>query len=574
MTSKPFEENRTGEEATSERRPAEPWWRPITGADFGRHIPDSFNIARACVDLPHPHDTALIVDTAGVSTTHTFGDVASLSRRVAGALGELGLAVGDRVAVMIPQGVEVLAAHLGAFRAGLVTVPLSVKFGAEAVGHRLRDSGARVLIIDAAIHHRIADELVDIPDLAATVLVGEPDMSSGPTGFEPPGFGRLRFDALLASAPEYHGTADTTPDSPAIIIYTSGTTGSPKGAVHGHRALAAHLPGVRIAFDDAPQPDDVFWTPADWAWIGGLFDVLFPALALGCPVVASPDPFTPQGAIDLMRRHRVTLAFIPPTALKHMRGADLPPSADQLVLRMIATGGESLGSALPNWVNATLGVPINEFYGQTEINMTVGTSRSQWTPAPESMGRAFPGFTVAILDPDSRPVPAGEVGEICVAADNPGQFLEYWRQPEKTADKRRDGWIHTGDLGSSDAAGNLWYRGRIDDVISSSGYRIGPGEIEECLLGHPRVAMAGVVGVPDALRGESIQAFVVLTESPGGESDTDRDLIAGQLQVRVKQKLAFYQYPRVIRFLDELPLTTTGKILRRELRRLAGAADA
>jgi acetyl-CoA synthetase len=322
------------------------------------------------------------------------------------------------------------------------------------------------------------------------------------------------------------------------------------------------MPGVRTAFANAPQPGDVFWTPADWAWIGGLFDVVFTAMALGRPVVATPGRLTPAETVAVLRRHRVSATFMPPTALKQLRSAGITAAdAQGLALRIVATGGESLGTALRDWIEATLATVVNEFYGQTEINMVLGTTVDSLPPEPDSMGRAFPGFEVAVLDPEGVPVGAGEVGEICVRAGNPGQFLRYWQQPEATADKVRDGWIHTGDQARRDAAGNFSYQGRADDIISSAGYRVGPGEIEECLLSHPAVAMAAAVGVPDSLRGEAIHAFVVLTEghSPATE-------LADELRQHVKSRLAFYQYPREITFRTELPLTTTGKIMRRELR--------
>lgn len=537
------------------------WWQDLDAAPFAWHIPDEFNIARACTEDQNPADAALIVDAGnGFGHEYTFGDVSALSRKFATVLSDLGLATGDRIGVMVPQGIEVLTAHLGAFRAGIVTVPLSVKFGPDAVTHRLRDSGARLLVIDAEGYTRIRDGLSDIESLEAVLLLADSPVESPPAAVPV-----LSYQRLIEDAAESDYIAATGPDSHAIIIYTSGTTGHPKGALHGHKILPAHMPGVRTAFDCAPQPRDVFWTPADWAWIGGLFDVLFPALAMGCPVVATPDKFTPARALEVMRRHKVTAAFIPPTALKQLRSSGVDRGAAHGVrLRTLATGGESLGEALQAWVTDTFDVAINEFYGQTEMNMTIGTARSTWQPVPGSMGRAFPGFTIALLDPDGQPVNTGDVGEICIAAGNPGQFLEYWNKPDKTREKVHDGWIRTGDLGRTDADGNLWYQGRADDVISSAGYRIGPGEIEECLITHPTVAMAGVIGVPDPLRGEAIHAFVVLTDEA-----TASEQLRRELQTHVKSRLAFYQYPRHITFLDQMPMTTTGKILRRELRTIA-----
>ncbi|MFE7419973.1 AMP-binding protein [Rhodococcus sp. NPDC057529] len=534
------------------------WWQDLDTTPLTWNIPAEFNIARACVDDQNPSDPALIVDVGGYWHQYTFGEVATRSRKFVAVLADLGITAGDRIGVMVPQGIEVLTAHLGAFRAGIVTVPLSVKFGSDAVAHRMNDSGARILVVDSEGYARIRDGLSDIESLEAVLLVGECPTESTSVPMH-------SFQRLLDDATEDNRVAHTGPDSHAIIIYTSGTTGRPKGALHGHKILPAHMPGVRTAFDGAPHPRDVFWTPADWAWIGGLFDVLFPALAMGCPVVATPDKFTPARAIDVMRRHKVTASFIPPTALKQMRSTGVDRAAARDVrLRALATGGESLGDALQEWVTDTFRVAINEFYGQTEMNMTVGTCRSTWEPEPGSMGRAFPGFTVGLFDPVGEQVETGQVGEICIAAKNPGQFLEYWNQPDKTREKVHDGWIHTGDLARADAAGNLWYQGRADDVISSAGYRIGPGEIEECLLSHHTVAMAGVIGVPDQLRGEAVHAFVVLVDEV-----TASEELRQELQAHVKRRLAFYQYPRQITFLDQLPLTTTGKIMRRELRTVA-----
>ena len=540
-------------------RSQRPWLQDLDAEEFNWVIPKTFNITQACIDIQDSDARALIVDDGCVCVEYTFGEIDSLTRKFATVLKELGLSAGDRVGVMVPQGVEVLTAHLGAFRGGMVTVPLSVKFGADAVGHRLRDSRAKVLVVDAEGYARIRSLIVDVPSLETVLVVGDDAPSRS---------GALQVSAyrtLLADAAEDPAVTETSGDSHAIIIYTSGTTGNPKGALHGHRVLLAHMPGVRTAFGDAPKPHDVFWTPADWAWIGGLFDVLFPALAMGCTVVATPDKFTPSRALEVMKRHKITASFIPPTALKQMRSTGVGRvDADGTVLRALVTGGESLGDALQAWVQETFGVEINEFYGQTEMNLTVGTSRAHWTPEPGSMGRAFPGFTVALRDAEGRPVEAGTVGEICVADGNPGQFLGYWDQPEKTQGKVHDGWIHTGDLGRADEDGNLWYEGRVDDVISSAGYRIGPGEIEECLLTHAAVAMAAVIGVPDELRGEVVHAFVVPAEGVKGSEDLRKEL-----QDHVKMKLAFYQYPRQITFLDKLPLTTTGKILRRKLRQQA-----
>lgn len=540
------------------------WWQDLDAQEFRWHVPERFNIAEACTDLQPPDSPALIVDRDGTSTTYSFAQVGSLSRKFMGLLQQWGLQQGDRIAVMVPQGIEVLTAHLGGFRGGFVTVPLSVKFGAEATAYRVRHSGAKVLVIDQECYERVKEAFADTPDLFRILIVGSdvPVSHSGTADV-------CAFDSEMLAAGESSQTAETCPATPAIIIYTSGTTGNPKGALHGHQVLLAHMPGVRTAFGNAPQPNDVFWTPADWAWIGGLFDVLFTALSLGCPVVATPDKFDPAKVLELLRRHRVTCAFIPPTALKQMRSSGVnSQTAAGTRFRTLATGGEALGEVLEQWVVETFGAPVNEFYGQTEMNLVIGTSRGDRPSKPGSMGRAFPGFEIALLDPLGVPVPESEVGEVCVRSGNPGQMVGYWKDPEKTAEKIHDGWIRTGDLAKADSTGDLWYEGRTDDVISTAGYRVGPTEIEDCLMSHPAVSMAAVVGVPDELRGESVTAFIVLSDGivPSEE-------LTAELKQHVKFKLAFYQYPRTISYLKELPLTATGKILRRELRNLSVPAS-
>ena len=314
------------------------------------------------------------------------------------------------------------------------------------------------------------------------------------------------------------------------------------------------LPEARADIDR----HDIIWTPADWAWIGGLMDVLIPAWYYGMSVLTADHDFEPEWAADLMEEHGVTLAFLPPTALKMMRAAGVS-RADQLSLRAIFTGGERLGEEMLNWAENNLGATINEGYGQTECNLVVGNCGSVWPVRPGSMGRALPGHDVQVQDDDGNRI-IGEVGEICVRSPDPVMMLEYWNNPDATEAKYRDGWLLTGDLGIEDNDGYLWFNSRKDDVISSMGYRIGPGEIEECLMGHPAVAMCAVVGIPDDIRGEVPAAFVVVREDVATSQE-----LAAQLQELVRARLAAHEVPRLVRFVDELPRTTTGKIVRRAL---------
>ncbi|MCL6450096.1 MAG: acyl-CoA synthetase [Acetobacteraceae bacterium] len=521
--------------------------------NFRWEIPRYFNIARDVCDRQNPRQTALIaVEEGGAATRYTFSDVAGLANRLGNALSALGVGAGDRVGIVLPQGVEAAVAHLATYKLKAIAVPLFTLFGPEALEYRLRDSGARAVIVDAENLPKILDIRPRLPDLAQILAVGGPQAGAVDL-----------WQAVSRASPRLR-TARTRADDPALLIYTSGTTGPPKGALHAHRVLLGHLPGVSFPHNFFPQPGDLFWTPADWAWIGGLLDVLFPSWHFGVPVVACRfRKFDPERAFGLMAEYGVRNVFLPPTALKMMRQVSQPRRRFALALRTIASGGEPLGEEVLRWGQEELGITINEFYGQTEANLVVGNSAEVMEVRAGSMGRPIPGHTVSTLDESGRPLPPGETGEIAVWRDDPVMFLGYWRDPQATERKFAGGWALTGDMARRDEDGYFWFVGRKDDVISSGGYRIGPGEIEDCLLKHPAVAMAAAVGKPDAVRGSIVKAFVVL--NPGFEPSPR---LAAELQELVKTRLGAHEYPREVEFTSSLPLTATGKIKRRDLRLL------
>jgi len=350
-----------------------------------------------------------------------------------------------------------------------------------------------------------------------------------------------------------------------MMIYTSGTTGQPKGALHAHRVLLGHMPGIELPHDFFPQPGDRFWTPADWAWAGGLLDCLLPSLYRGVPVVARRfDKFDPEEAFAVMARYEVRNAFIPPTALRMLRAVPNPRERHNFSLRTVGSGGESLGVETYEWGKSALGLAINEFYGQTECNLVIGSCAMIGVARPGAIGKAIPGHTVAAINRDGRPCQPGELGQIAVRRPDPVMFLEYWGQPQATREKFIGDWMTTGDQGVIDADGYFTFVGRDDDVITSSGYRIGPGEIEDCLIKHPAVALAAAVGKPDPVRTEIVKAFIVLKS---GEAPSDA--LAAEIQSFVRTRLSAHEYPREIAFIDEMPMTTTGKVIRRLLRQRA-----
>ncbi|MGA1180732.1 MAG: AMP-binding protein [Marivivens sp.] len=530
-----------------------------TRAKFRWDIPARYNIGVDICDKwadREPERIALIdVGADGIGTEVSFGDLKARSNQLANALAKT-CQRGDRIAVLLPQGVETALAHIAALKMGCVSLPLFTLFGPDALLHRLKDSGAKVVITNAEGAAKLSVLRDQLPALERVLCI---EASQGAEDFH----------AAVADESTDFRPVDTAADDPAILIYTSGTTGNPKGALHAHRVLLGHLPGVEMSHDFFPQEGDRIWTPADWAWIGGLLDVLMPALHHGITVVSRRMPkFSALEAFDLMRRFGVRNAFLPPTALKIMRQA--PSEAAQgLSLRSVASGGETLGAELIDWGRATFGRTINEFYGQTECNMIVSSCAALAPAEPGVMGFAAPGHEVEVLnEAEKRHCAIGEEGAIAVKAPDPVMFLEYWNKPEATEAKfltiAAEKWLLTGDRGTKTPSGRIRFIGRDDDVISSAGYRIGPAEIEDCLLTHPAVQLAGVIGAPDPIRGQAVWAYVQLA-SGFAPSDT----LAAEIAAHVRTRLSAHEYPRAVRFIDAMPMTTTGKIIRGALRALA-----
>ena len=522
--------------------------------DFRWDIPERFNIATACCDR-HADGAgrlALIyVDEDGAATRTSFDQLSEFSRRFANVLNADGLVHGDRVAVFLSQSLELPVVHMAAFRAGLVSIPLFALFGEDALEFRLSNSGAKAIVTDEGGWEKLRKIRDRLPDLANIYVIGD----GAPAGTKP------FWSALEAASAEF-ATVDTSADDPALIIYTSGTTGNPKGALHAHRVVLGHMPNVEMCHDFLPKPDDLMWTPADWAWIGGLINALLAGWYHGVPIVGHrARKFEPQAAMQMMADYAIRNVFLPPTALKLMRQAGVKHPGVRL--RSIFTGGESLGGELLEWVRATFGIDAHEVYGQTECNLVVGSNSKLFPIRPGSMGKATPGFDVRIVNDQGQELPRGERGIIGVRQPNPCTMLEYWKNPEATAKKYAGEFLLTGDLGVQDADGYFWYVSREDDVITTAGYRVGPSEIEHTLMKHPAVAMSAVVGIPDPIRTESIKAWIVLR--PGFAPS---DQLAREIQDFVKVNLAAHEYPRFVQFVETLPMTATGKVLRRELRAL------
>jgi len=522
-------------------------------AAFRWRIPARYNIAADVCDrhASDPSKIALIgEDSNGETWRMTFAEVQRRANKLANLLVSLGLRRGDRVMLLLGQHPWTAIGHVACWKAGLVSAPASTLFAPDALAYRLNTAGIRVVIT----------ELAHVPNIAqARNLAAVVDHVYAVDGRAPEAHW---LEEAIAPARDSFKNVDTAADDPAFLNFTSGTTGNPKGALQAHRSMLGHLPGVEMGLDFFPQPGDCMWSPADWAWLAGLMDVLMPAWFHGVPVLTFRAPrFDPEQAFAMLGRHRVRTALLTPTMLRMMRGVPDPAGRYGLKLRTVMSGGEAVGKELHEWAAEALRTPINEVFGQTECNMVTGSSAAIMPVKFGSIGRAAPGHVVGVVDDSGQRLPAGAVGNIAVKSPDPVMMLEYWNNPEATRNKYAGGWLLTGDLGHCDEDGYLWFHGRADDVITSSGYRIGPSEIEDALTRHPAVVLAAVVGVPDPLRTESIKAFVVLRAgfAPGPELVEDvRDF--------VREHLAKHEVPRDIAFVPSLPMTTTGKILRRVLR--------
>ena len=524
------------------------------------NVPEHFNIAQACCGR-WAGDRARFAlyweDEDGARAAYTFWDLQQQANRLSNALRAAGIARGDRIALILPQRPETIVTHLAGCQLGAVMVPLSFLFGPDALEYRLRNSGAKVAIVDGQSLPNLVPVRDRCPALAQVIGVAGADAQ-----------GVLAWADFIRGASRHFTPVETRATDPALLIYTSGTTGPPKGALMPQSCVIGNLPGFIHSHDGYPQAGDLFWSPADWAWTGGLMDALLPSLYFGQPIVGYRGRFDPERAFRLIERYQIRNTFLFPTALKLMMKAyPRPRDTFDLDLRSVMSAGEAVGTAVFEWARDALGVTINEMFGQTEMNYIVGNSHLLWPAKPGSMGRPYPGHRITLIDDAGHEVARGEPGEVAVhriapdGTPDPVFFLEYAGNPEGTCGKFTGDWCRTGDVATMDDDGYLWYQGRADDMFKAAGYRIGPSEIENCLVRHAAVANAAVVPSPDETRGNIVKAFIVLAPGHVPSASLEQDLAQ-----HVRHYLAPYEYPKEIEFIDALPMTTTGKVQRKLLR--------
>ena len=521
---------------------------------FSWSNPKQYNIAHDICDRwadSEPGRLALIHKRGDGGTDHyNYGELRDRANRLANALAKAGVTKRDRIGLLLPQTPQTVLTHIAAYKLGAVAVPLASLFGPDALEYRLNTCAAKVIVTNAAGLTKINGIRDRLEHLELIVCIdGDDGEAKG-------------FDALCAGESGAFDTLDTLADDWAIMVFTSGTTGPPKGALHAHRVLLGHLPSIEYSHEFFPKDGDLMWTPADWAWAGGLFNTMLPSLYYGTPLLTyNFTKFDPEAAFSLMEEAGVRNAFIPPTALKMLRVVEKPGERFDLKLRTIASGGESLGRETLDWGRAELDLTVNEFYGQTECNYVLGSCGAIGVVKPGTIGKPIPGHKVAVIDDDGKVMPPNEQGQIAMHRPDPLMFLGYWERPDATSEKFIGDWMTTGDQGIVDEEGYFAFVGRDDDVITSAGFRIGPGEIEDCLLRHPSVRLAAAVGKPDELRTEIVKAFIVLKDGYAATPDLEKEL-----GLFVREHLSAHEYPREIEFIDEMPLTTTGKVIRRLLR--------
>lgn len=542
---------------------------------FAWDIPQQFNMAQAVCSnwaQSEPERTALLRwNESGSCEPVSYGELERQSNQFANGLSALGISAGDRVAIILPQSKETLIGHLAIYKLGAIAVPMARLFAEDALQYRLAHSGCRCAITDAQGVGKLTTIAGDLPELKTVIVVegGGSDDAPKQVPYSPTNIPMTGFAQVLSDQPDHIEPAMTSADDPALIIYTSGTTGPPKGALHAHRVLLGHIPGLKVHHEFIPQPGDIAWTPADWAWAGGLLNILMPCLMMGVPVVyGGMHRFDPQTALDLMESAKVTCAFLPPTVLRLMKTLPDIRQSHNLALRTISSGGEALGKETCLWAQQQLGASINEIYGQTECNLVLGTFGAKGIAKPGSIGKPVPGHKVALINDEGAVCKTGEVGEVAIQRPDPVMFLGYWHNDEATSEKFLGDWMLTGDQCYQDDEGYYHFVGRDDDIISTAGLRVGPSEIEDCLTAHEDVRLAACIGVPDALRGEIIKAYIVLSESGLTRVGQVDDLFE-QLRQHVKQHMAANLFPRAFEIVEEIPLTTTGKVIRRIFRQQA-----
>jgi acetyl-CoA synthetase len=535
--------------------------RDLDGLPKGRGL----NIAHEAVDRHAAgklHDKPAIrsIGKTGEVKDYTFGELARLSNRFANVLGQLGVAAGDRVYLLLGRTPELYLAALGTWKYRGILSLLFSAFGPEPIKSRVTIGEAKVLVTTESLYNRkVAKIRGELPSLEHVIIIGDNRRRT-----EIPG--TLDYSRLMDAADDEFTIGPTEPELPALLHFTSGTTGTPKGAVHVHRAVVAHHVTGKLALD--LHPEDVFWCTADPGWVTGTSYGIIAPLTNGVTSIVDERDFDADRWYRLLEEQHVTVWYTAPTAIRVLMkvGAEVARKYDLSALRFLASVGEPLNPEAVMWGRDVLGLPFHDNWWQTETGGIMIANFASMAIRPGSMGRPLPGIEAAIVSTCEN----GQVsvidepnvqGELALRPGWPSMFRAYWNAPERYEKCFAGGYYLTGDLARRDADGYFWFVGRKDDVIKTSGHLIGPFEVESTFLEHPAVAEAGVIGKPDPVAGEVIKAFLSLHDGYAPTDELRRELL-GFARVRLGAAIA----PKEIQFVEALPRTRSGKIMRRLLK--------
>ena len=484
------------------------------------------------------------------ASKYTFHELSNLSNKFANLLTSSGIEKGDRAFIFLPRIPELYVSFLGILKTGAIAGTMFSAFGPDGIYDRLHDSGARYLITNSELKSRVYEIKDDLPDLEQIIIVDETDVQGG----------EISYPVEMEKASGTFDVAKMLPDDPAFMLYTSGTTGKPKGVVHRHLAIAGQHATTEWVLD--LHEDDIYWCTADPGWVTGISYGLLGPWSCGTSVVVHGGRFSPEAWYSMIDQYKVTVWYSAPTAFRMlMRASDAHKKYDLGSLRHICSVGEPLNAEIVHWGIRTFGLPIHDNFWQTETGGILIANYPSMPIKPGWMGKPIPGITAAIIDEDGDTVPHGTEGDLAVTPEFPSMMLEIWKNPVKYAEYFRAGWYLTGDKAVQHEDGYFLFIGRADDVINTSGERVGPFEVESALIEHPAIVEAGVIGKPDPLRGEIIKAFVVLAPGYAPTDDLEADV-----RKFVKTRLAGHAYPREFEVVETLPKTRSGKIVRRMLR--------